>query len=238
MLSKDRDRAWSKAKETDRVEHWENARKLRNWANNSIKMAKATYVQGEITNNANDPMQFWRNIKEVLPDQSGGSINIQNPLKQETMPKNLQAQEINNFFANIGEKLATKFRNNVPKFVAVADEHHNGQDGLNINVITQIEVIKLIDTISMNKSSGMDNVSSRELTHLYNRILTTGIFPDKWKIAMVTPIPKVSNATSPTDLRPISLLPVPGKLIEKVYHHQNSKFSGGCRLFRRQPIRV
>ena len=205
-------------------------------------MAKATYVQGEITYNANDPKQFWRNIKEVLPDQSGGTINIQNPLTQETMPKNLQAQEINNFFANIGEKLATKFRNNVPKFVAVADEHHNGQDGLNINVITQIEVIKLIDTISMYKSSGMDNVSSRvlkdflnlavrELTHLYNRILTTGIFPDKWKIAMVTPIPKVSNATSPTDLRPISLLPVPGKLIEKYITIKIQNFLEGAGYF-------
>ena len=39
-------------------------------------------------------------------------------------------------------------------------------------------------------------------------------FPDKWKVATVTPIPKVTNATNPTDLRPISLLPIPGKLIE------------------------
>ena len=56
----------------------------------------------------------------------------------------------------------------------------------------------------------------REITYLYNRILQTGVFPDRWKIASVTPIPKVANAKSPTDLRPISLLPIPGKLLEKL----------------------
>ena len=87
-------------------------------------------------------------------------------------------------------------------------------------------MLKLIDSISIYKSSCIDNVSSRvlkdfltlanrELTNLYNSILETGIFPDKWKIATVTPIPKVANATNPSDLRPISLLPVPGKLLEK-----------------------
>ena len=50
---------------------------------------------------------------------------------------------------------------------------------------------------------------------LYNNVLSSGIFPDKSKIATVTPIPKTSNAINPTDLRPISLLPVPGKLLER-----------------------
>ena len=58
-------------------------------------------------------------------------------------------------------------------------------------------------------------IAIREITFLYNKILTTGIFPDIWKIATITPIPKVTNASSPTDLRPISLLPIPGKLLEK-----------------------
>ena len=53
--------------------------------------------------------------------------------------------------------------------------------------ITQDEVLKLIDTISMYKSSGMYNISSRvikdflnlvsrEITVLYNLVLDTGVF--------------------------------------------------------------
>ena len=134
----------------------------------------------------------------------------------------MQAQVINDFFAGIGERLAEDFdRENQPIPDAV-----NGLEKLEIRHITQIEVLKLIDSISIYKSSGIDNVSgrvlkdflqlaNRELTLLYNHILDTGIFPDRWKIASVTPIPKVANATDPSDLRPISLLPVPGKLLEK-----------------------
>ena len=92
--------------------------------------------------------------------------------------------------------------------------------------IRQDEVLTLINTIAISKSSGLDNINTRvikdflalslrEITQLYNNILNTGIFPDKWKTATVTPIPKVPNAKTPTDLRPISLLPIPGKLLEK-----------------------
>ena len=95
----------------------------------------------------------------------------------------------------------------------------------------------------MYKSSGLEDVSSkvlkdfltlalREITMLYNRIIVTGIFPDKWKIATVTPIPKIQNASNPTELRPISLLPVPGKLLEKfiskkltIYLEENKYFT-------------
>ena len=110
--------------------------------------------------------------------------------------------------------------------VALPENEVPEVDPLKINNIDRVEVLKLIDSISIYKSSGIDNVSSkvlkdfmvlanREFTHLYNNILATGIFPDKWKIGTVTPIPKVSTATSPSDLRPISILPLPGKLFEK-----------------------
>ena len=97
---------------------------------------------------------------------------------------------------------------------------------LEVDPITAPEVLKSISQISMYKSSGMVDVSSRvlkdfltlavcEVTILGNDVIALGIFPDKWKITTVTPIPKVPNAENPTDLRPISLLPIPGKLIGK-----------------------
>lgn len=40
-----------------------------------------------------------------------------------------------------------------------------------------------------------------------------------WKKVTVIPIPKVSNPTNVSNLRPISLLPLPGKILEKFVHH-------------------
>ena len=192
-LSKDRDTAWVKARSTNNADDWEIARRLRNWSNNAIKAAKADYIQGQLEENKKDPKKFWRSIKQVLSDNITGLIDIKGPLNNESLPKNQQAQVINDFFTGIGEKLAVQFDDIRPQPVNAVD--HN--DTLEVQHITQVEVLKLLDSISVNKSSGLDNVSSRvlkdflvlasrELTCLYNNILGTGIFPDKWKIATVT----------------------------------------------------
>lgn len=50
---------------------------------------------------------------------------------------------------------------------------------------------------------------------LFNKIITSGVFPDRWKVAHVTPIHKSGKKTLVTNYRPISLLPVFSKLMEK-----------------------
>ena len=50
--------------------------------------------------------------------------------------------------------------------------------------------------------------------------LKKGGFPEKWKHATVIPIPKEGDHADVNNLRPISLLPLPGKLLEQVVHQQ------------------
>ena len=51
-------------------------------------------------------------------------------------------------------------------------------------------------------------------------MLETGIFPDDWKKAKVHPIFKSDERNIPNNYRPISLLPVISKIIERVMHSQ------------------
>ena len=43
-----------------------------------------------------------------------------------------------------------------------------------------------------------------------------GQFPKEWKKGTVIPLPKITNAKEVGDLRPISLLPLPSKLLERI----------------------
>ena len=52
------------------------------------------------------------------------------------------------------------------------------------------------------------------LTHIYNTSLRTASFPDRWKSATITPIPKVKVVSELGELRPISLTPDLGKVLE------------------------
>ena len=85
------------------------------------------------------------------------------------------------------------------------------------------------------KSSGIDELSSRlckdafqvlgyKLVHLFNSSLALGIFPDKWKVAKIIPLFKGGDRASVNNYRPVSLLPIPGKLLEKIAHDRVVKF--------------
>ena len=137
-------------------------------------------------------------------------------------------EKINNFFFNVGANLASM----IPECNPVTNQPP--REDMNVNVlmfedIIEEEVENLYKKNCIYKSSGINTISSRIwktvyqnfpgiLTKFYNQIVNDGIYPDKWKIATVVPIPKVSLATSPNELRPISLLPLPGKLMEHIIH--------------------
>ena len=83
--------------------------------------------------------------------------------------------------------------------------------------VTEHDVINIVKTIK-SVSVGVDNINiftikslipriSSILTHIVNVSFETGIFPERWKKAIIKPIPKVTVPICPIDYRPISLLP-------------------------------
>ena len=61
---------------------------------------------------------------------------------------------------------------------------------------------------------------SKSSKFMYNLSLETTVFPTDWKKTMVVPIPKAGDPTLVKNVRPISLLPLPGKILEKLAHSQ------------------
>ena len=61
---------------------------------------------------------------------------------------------------------------------------------------------------------------AKPLSIIINQTLKTGVFPDKLKIAKVTPVYKKGNENTFCNYRPISLLPSISKVFEKVICNQ------------------
>ncbi|KAG5870304.1 hypothetical protein JTB14_023089 [Gonioctena quinquepunctata] len=53
------------------------------------------------------------------------------------------------------------------------------------------------------------------IVHIMNECLMKGYFPTDWKFAYVIPLPEVSSPKEYSDLRQISILPVPSKVFER-----------------------
>ena len=102
-------------------------------------------------------------------------------------------------------------------------------------LITQNFTLSELKNLKCNKSSGMDNIPPRllkdaaaviakPLTEIINTSLAMGAVPDEWKCAKVTPVFKKGKRSEMDNYRPISVLPVASKLLERAVHRQLYQF--------------
>ena len=96
----------------------------------------------------------------------------------------------------------------------------------NIPWITVQETQKMIHKLSSSKATGPDAISvkllkmvspvfSHPLTRLFNLSIVKGTLPSKWKVTRITPLYKDGAHDSRDNDRPISLLSVLSKVMEK-----------------------
>ena len=60
--------------------------------------------------------------------------------------------------------------------------------------------------------------------YMFNSSLNSATFPEPWKKAKGVPLFKGGNREDVGSFRPVSLLPLPGKLLEKIVHDRISNF--------------
>ena len=96
-------------------------------------------------------------------------------------------------------------------------------------------VRKELKSINCNKAVGIDKLHPKllklaadciavPLTFLYNVSLRTAEIPSEFKIAKIIPLYKGGNKLDINNYRPISLLPLPAKILERAVHAQLYKY--------------
>ena len=89
------------------------------------------------------------------------------------------------------------------------------------------EIVSLVRNLNPNKASGSDGISGQmlilcddslgmPLKIIFKNIMLTSLYPEVWKLANVTPIFKKGDKQVTKNYRPISLLPICGKIFEKI----------------------
>ena len=121
-------------------------------------------------------------------------------------------------------------------------KHDSNIDNTTSNVILEHECFKFdaitpdfvfdqICSFSNNKSTGVSNISTKllklaapiichPLAYICSLSMFTSTFPSEWKKAKVTPIYEDGDKSDVSNCRPISVLPILSKILERAVHDQ------------------
>ena len=142
------------------------------------------------------------------------------------------SNEISTFhFSTIGPRLAREIpltSDEESIYLENSAENHNK---FCFRPATTSDVFTLLNRMSKTKAIGLDNISVRlirecadiisgPLSDLFNKSLISGIFPDDWKCARVTPLFKQGESSDLNNYRPISVISVAAKVFERIVYDQ------------------
>ena len=191
----------------------------RNKVVSMIRQSKRSFF--DKMDSAGNSNNFWKFVRRLNHQQSLIPTLECNGMSFETSAS--KATVLNNYFYKC-------FNHNFPT-LQNSDFTDNFESLNNMNCPEELlcnedAIFDLLANLDTTKSVGSDGISAKmlkctaasicsPLTSLCNLSISTGVFPSGWKQARIVPVPKGTNKTSPSGYRPISILPVVSKVIER-----------------------
>jgi hypothetical protein len=180
---------------------------------------------------SSDPKKKWRCINAVL----GRKNNLDPP--SSIIHENAtfsQPSEIANIFNDFFANCANIAMKNIPDTSEPLVEKSTSTS-LTLHAPSIEEIMSIIKSLRNKAAPGHDgihpkvikNLSSELaplLSHLISKIFETGHYPVCLKIAIFTPIFKSGSNKNIDNYRPISVLPIINKIVEKVIHRRIINF--------------
>ena len=208
----------------------------RNLYNTTKRQAKRTYFGEKIEEFRRNSKKLWGILNLIIGKCHDKSLSPDSFLIDGKMTTNpmVISDGFCNYFSNVGKNLAAKIPNSRKSF-----QDYLGNDNVNDNFFlmptTEYEVEKLILTLPSKTSSGYDSVSNillKELSSVlkgplatvFNKSISDGVFPEKMKISEIVPLYKSKEKHIQSNYRPIALLPVMSKVLEKIVYNRLYSF--------------
>ena len=216
---------------------------LRNQIVELTKMSKNNFYKKYFSTNNDNLKKVWTGIKSLINIKSKNN-NIPSSILEDGEIITDQKKIANSFaktYSSVAEKILNKRKyngdGNFKKYLPAPTPN-----SMRVDPVDAKEVCFTIATFNPNKACGPSSVPSYVLHYMQDELanplakivnisLSTGIHPDKLKIAKITPIYKKGSKLSTSNYRPISLLSNINKLIERLVYNRVFDFADKQNLF-------
>lgn len=200
-----------------------------------IRKAKEQYYINKIDTCKGNGREVWKVINEIAGrkiNSAGLPINEILENKYPTSTPKDYLNIVNSYFATTGNRLV---ENNFPNIINSTQSNlgkqpnnlSNSSSNFKLNTISSYEVIQILNNLNNNSAPGADGYTALffkqigdniilPIVHIINCSITNGIVPDELKVARIVPIHKKGNKSDFTNYRPISIVGILAKILEKI----------------------
>lgn len=203
---------------------------------NKIRDSKNRYYNNLLVSDSQNPKRQWDTVKKLIGENNKSdshSITLKNKNNTLTTDPVMVSNTLNKFFCSVASELRKEI-NKDRNFVSPKENEYIDifrvqplEHSLFFFPTVKEEVSDIIKNLSNRKAPGYDDISPiiikialdniiDVLVYLINFSMSSGVFPDELKTAIVKPLFKKNDKHDPGNYRPIALLSIFSKILEKV----------------------
>ena len=195
-----------------------------------IVKAKALYKMEKFSECKGDSKKTWGLINDL---RGSGKKSIKSSFEinnKKVTDRRVIANEFNKYFNSIASKLNDAIPElpisgqHIPSFYDFLNPYRKESmvlfdcDAKEISDIIKDLLIGKASDIPIKVIKHSSEVISPVLSRYFNILMAAGVFPDALKLGKINPIYKKGDCELLENYRPISILPIFGKLFEKIIH--------------------
>ena len=250
MYARDRALRFSNQNKHDTVLRKEYS-KLRNKVNKIVRQTKANFFQDKIDEHKDNSKQLWNQFQTLgyshkNKEKSRMVLDIEN---EKCFDNKKVANHMNGFYLTIASTLQSQIKN-VHKIYDTSSQIFKNfyasrgivPKSFNISRVSEDFVHKELTKLNINKSTGIDGIKSKflkdgadvittSITHIINLSIETGVVPDELKSAVVKPLFKKGSRLEAGNYRPVSILCIISKILERAVYVQLYEYFTNNHLF-------
>ena len=217
----------NRGNETERrISHYKT---YRNKLHHLLRAAERQYYQDLLTEHKSNLKKSWQVIKMIINKRKCNLTCSKFKCNGSVIEDGkIIANKFNDFFINVGPTLAK----NIPSTKKNPTEYitQNIETVFAVSPVSDHEILKILGDLK-DSAAGWDELRPNmikhvkqdiklPLAHICNLSFGTGVFPSDLKIANVVPIFKANDEMIFSNYRPVSVLPVFSKLIERLMYNR------------------
>ena len=147
----------------------------------------------------------------------------------------VDTNKLNKYFSDTEARLVSQKSMSKKELTSLIDSFNDKENAFQLQPATYENIEKCIKMIRNDCSTGYDHIPATfikpvseflvsPITFIINNFIKINQFPDIWKLARISPIPKIQLPVELKDYRPVSILPILSKIYERVVLEQITNF--------------